>query len=96
MFITAVQLFPTKLAFILPCGTSANIAENVFGVSSGTIGELGIVWEHYPHGMEMKFAFLITSEEPALNTWHLRQWNRLDKTCFTYLSLRRGIGIYWR
>ena len=68
MFITAVQLFPTKLAFILPCGTSANIAENVFGVSSGTIGELGIVWEHYPHGMEMKFAFLITSEEPALNT----------------------------
>ena len=59
-------LFPTKLAFILTCGASANIAENVFRVSSGTIGELRTVWEHCAHGIEMKFAFLITSEEPAL------------------------------
>ena len=59
-------LFPTKLAFILTCGASANIAENVFRVSSGTIGELRTVWEHCAHGIEMKFTFLITSEEPAL------------------------------
>lgn len=36
------------------------------------------------------------SEEPALTPRDIYDSvNHLDKTCFTYLSLRRGIGIYW-